>query len=254
MRLEIQVFSSAADLAQAAAKQFVTFALAAVYDKGIFSVALSGGSTPKELYELLADERERYSSQLPWNDIHFFWTDERHVPPENLQSNYRMAHEAMLSRASVNEANVHRIRGELADAAKASNEYEDELRRFFQLTPNDLPRFDLILLGLGADGHTASIFAGSEVLDERDRLVAATWVEKLESFRITLTPPVLNNAATIIFLVSGAGKAEVLRDVLEGDFDPDRLPAQIIKPVDGMVYWFVDQPAARLLSKRTSRG
>ena len=212
---------------------------------GIFSVSLAGGSTPRGLYSRLADDPS-LSNQLAWDRIHFFWGDERHVPPDHPDSNYRMAFEAMLSKAPVPAENIHRIHSELPDANDAAREYEDELRRFFK---NEMPRFDLILLGMGPDGHTASLFPETEALNERSRWVVANRVEKFNTHRITLTPPVLNNAANVVFLVSGQEKSQTLKSVLEGPFQPDQFPSQLVKPVDGRLLWLVDRPAASLLNQ-----
>ncbi|MCI0408966.1 MAG: 6-phosphogluconolactonase, partial [Acidobacteria bacterium] len=163
-------------------------------------------------------------------------------------SNYRAALEALLRRVPVPPGNVHRIEAGDGDAGEAARRYEEELRAFFRTGTRGMPRFDLVLLGMGEDGHTASLFPGSGALRERVRLVAAPWVEKLDTHRITLTPPALNNAACVIFLVCGAAKAATLREVLEGEYEPDRLPAQIIRPADGMVVWLVDRKAASLLA------
>jgi 6-phosphogluconolactonase len=220
----IEIFSSAQELARGAAEYFVARSGEAVDRKGSFTVALSGGSTPKALYQLLVD------LDVPWSKTHFFWSDERHVPPDHPDSNYRMAHEAMLSRVPVPESNIHRVHGENPDAAAAANEYEQIL----------LP-LDLILLGLGTDGHTASIFPGSEVLHETKRLVAAPWVKKLNTYRITMTLPSLNSATSVLFLVSGADKAEIVKEVLEG---PKRYPAQLVQPTHGQLLWMLDEDAA----------
>lgn len=219
----IEIFANAQELARGAADYFVARSDEAVVQKGIFTVALSGGSTPKILYELLV------GAQVPWDKTHFFWSDERHVPPDHPDSNYRMAHEAMLSRVPVPESNVHRIHGENPDAAEAAKEYEQTL----------LP-LDLILLGLGTDGHTASIFPGSDVLHETKRLVAATWVEKLNTHRITMTLPLLNAGASVLFLVSGAEKAQIVKEVIEG---PKQYPAQLVQPTNGQLLWMLDEDA-----------
>jgi 6-phosphogluconolactonase len=243
----IQVAANAQELSRLVAEEFGRLAVEAVREKGLFSVALAGGSTPRSLYALLANDKEPYRAQLPWKKIHFFWGDERHVPPDHPDSNYLMASEAMLGSVPVPLENVHRIKSENVDAAKAADEYEQTLREFFRLEEGRLPRFDLILLGLGPDGHTASIFPGTDVVSEKMRLVAAPWVEKFKSFRITLTPPVLNSASTVIFLVNGTEKAKILREVLEGDNQPERLPAQLIRRNKGKVLWLVDQEAAHFL-------
>jgi 6-phosphogluconolactonase len=240
----IQVVSNARELAREAAGRFTDLATAAVSKRGLFTVALSGGSTPRRLYELLADEKEGFREYVPWDKTHFFWTDERHVPSDHPDSNYRMTYEAMLSQVPVLPQNIHRIQSEKRDASEAAAEYEEVLRRFFQVADGAMPRFDLVLLGLGEEGHTASIFPGSEVLKEQVRLVSAPWVEKFKSYRITLTLPVLNNAAFVIFLVSGEGKAEIVREVLLTD---SPVPAKAIAPHNGELLWLVDQAAARLL-------
>ncbi|HKP82661.1 MAG TPA: 6-phosphogluconolactonase [Pyrinomonadaceae bacterium] len=224
----IRVFENSRELAQGAAEHFVALA-----QKDSFGVALSGGSTPKLLYQLLADQ---FQTQVPWSRTQFFWSDERHVPPDHPDSNYRMAYETLLSRVPVPESNVHRVFGENPSAQQAADEYEKVI----------VPRLDLILLGLGADGHTASIFPGSEVLHETKRLVAAPWVEKLNTYRITMTLPLLNNGASIVFLVSGAEKAQIVKEVLEG---PKKYPAQFVNPTDGELIWMLDRDAARNLNR-----
>ena len=224
----IEIFANAQELARGAAEYLVARSGEAVAQKGLFTVALSGGSTPKILYELLVGR------QVPWSKTHFFWSDERPVPPDHPDSNYRMAYEAMLSRVPVPESNVHRVHGENPDAAEAANEYEQTL----------LP-LDLILLGLGTDGHTASIFPGSDVLHETKRLVVATWVEKLNTYRITMTLPLLNAGASVLFLVSGAEKAQIVKEVLEG---PKQYPAQLVQPTHGQLLWMLDEDAAAKLS------
>jgi len=240
----IEIFANSQELARGAAEYFVERSGEAVAQKGFFTVALSGGSTPKVLYQLLAAPEEPFLSQVPWSRTHFFWSDERHVRQDNPESNYRMAHEAMLSRVPVPESNIHRVHSENPDANAAANEYE---RTLLQLTRQSLPQLDLILLGLGPDGHTASIFPGSEVLHETQRLVAAPWVEKFDSYRITMTLPLLNNAASVLFLVSGAEKAEIVQQVIEG---PKQYPAQAVQPTHGQLLWMLDKDAADGLSNR----
>ena len=222
----IRVFENSRELARSAAEHLAALAP--------LTVALSGGSTPKILYQVLAEE---FREQIPWSRTHFFWSDERHVPPDHPDSNYRMAYEALLSRVPVPESNVHRVHSENPSAQEAANEYEKII----------VPRLDLILLGLGTDGHTASIFPGSEVLHETKRLVAAPWVEKLNAYRITMTLPLLNNGASIVFLVSGAEKAEIVKEVLEG---PKKYPAQFVQPTGGELIWMLDRDAAAGLNHR----
>lgn len=248
---EIRILADARELSHAAAEEFVRRAEDAVRTRGIFTVALSGGSTPRPMYRLLAsDEEASLRDRAPWGRIHVFWSDERHVPPDHPDSNYRAAHEAMLVRLPIPPENLHRIRAEDPDAARAAAAYEQELRTFFfprRMTVEALPRFDLVLLGLGPDGHTASLFPGTDAIREETRFVAAPWVEQLQAHRITLTPPVLNNAGCVVFLVGGEEKAEALQAVLEGAYQPERFPAQLIRPTLGRLLWLVDRAAARLL-------
>ncbi len=247
----IQVVENAPALFRAAAEEFVRLAEESVRARGVFTVALSGGSTPKGLYALLASDAP-LGARVPWDKVHFFFGDERHVPPDHPDNNYRMAYESLLSKVPAPPWNTHRHATELKDAEQAAAYSEQILRDFFRIRPGEIPRFDLILLGMGPDGHTASLFPGSDAVRERARLVAAPWVEKFKTHRVTLTPPVFNNAAAVIFLVSGADKAETLREVLEGDFQPDRLPAQIVRPESGTLLWLVDRPAGRLLKQAGS--
>jgi 6-phosphogluconolactonase len=179
--------------------------------------------------------------------MHFFWGDERHVPPEHVDSNFRMADEALLSVAPIPPPNIHRIHGEAASASDAANEYEDVLREVFELAEGQVPRFDLILLGLGPEGHTASLFPGTRALTENRRLVVSNWVGKLFADRVTLTPAVLNNAACVMFIVSGEDKSTALKAILEGPYEPDQLPAQLINPTDGRLVWLLDRAAAQEL-------
>ncbi len=182
----------------------------------------------------------------------FFWGDERHVPPTDPESNYRMADEAMLSKVPVPTGNVFRIAAENPDAATAAEEYEKTLRKFFQVGTEDVPRFDLILLGMGPDGHTASLFPGTAALQEKSRLVVANWVEKFKTKRLSLTLPVLNAARCVAFLVSGTDKATVLQTVLEEDVPDEQYPAKLVHPSDGKLIWFLDRAAASALSSKGS--
>jgi 6-phosphogluconolactonase len=245
MKPEVRILADATRLAHEAATEFARLVTFSVQQTNLFTVALSGGSTPKTLYSLLADEPWR--SELPWPRMHFFWSDERHVPPNHPDSNYGMADKALLSKVPVPPENIHRIRGEESDPATAAAAYEQELQNSFHLNPGELPKFDLVLLGLGTDGHTASLFPDTAALHERDRLVVANWVEKLNAWRLTLTLPVLNNAANVIFLVSGREKAEILTAVLTGDRS-EQFPAQLVRPIAGRLLWFVDSEASTSFS------
>lgn len=245
MAPDIRIVENVQALARAAAREFVSRAAAAVQAKGLFAVALSGGSTPKALYSLLADGAELRQT-ISWRHIHFFWGDERPVPPDHPDSNFRLAQAALLSRVPVPATNIHRIRGELAPQP-AAVAYERTMVEFFQLRGNALPRFDLVFLGLGPEGHTASLFPGTRALREQKRLAIANWIGKLGTERITLTASVFNNAACVIFLVSGAEKAVVLKSVIEGRYEPQQLPAQLIRPHAGELKWIVDAAAAGLI-------
>ncbi len=233
-------------LFRAAAAEFVHKANAAIGSRGRFTVALAGGSTPKGLYSLLAT-----NTTLPWDKLYFFFGDERHVPPENPESNYRMAREALLSKAPICAQNVFRVPAENPNAAQAAEVYEKTLRQFFQ-PATAFPRFDLILLGMGPDGHTASLFPGGKALQETSHWVISDWVEKFKTDRITLTLPVLNNAGVVMFLAAGEDKAETLKEVLEGQKPGDQFPSKLVRPTDGQLIWLVDRAAAKALSSPRS--
>jgi 6-phosphogluconolactonase len=244
---EIRKAATPQELFESSAELVVQTAKDAVAARGRFAIALSGGSTPKSLYTLLATTAR---ASLPWERMFFFFGDERHVPPESPESNYRMANESMLSKVPVAAGNVFRIPAENSDAAAAAAAYEQTLRKFFAIEAGQVPRFDLILLGLGPDGHAASLFPETAALRETSRLVVANWVEKLKAFRITLTLPVLNAARCVAFLVSGTDKAPALREVLEGSAPAEQYPSKLVRPTDGTLIWFVDKAAASGLSSR----
>lgn len=238
----VQVFADPAAVARAAAEEFTRRAAVAVRARGRFTVALAGGSTPKALYGLLATE-PAFRDRVPWGQTHLFYGDERHVGPHDKDSNYRMSREAMLDRLCPDPlpaGNVHRVPAENPDAGAAAAEYAATLEGFF----GGLPRFDLVLLGMGPDGHTASLFPGTTGLREMDRLVVAAWVDKLSTYRITFSPPLLRAAAAVLFLVGGADKAPALRAVLEGPPESDRYPSQGITAHDGETIWLLDRAAA----------
>ena len=247
-KAEIQVQEGVEELSRAAASTFLRQARWAVRKKGLFSVTLSGGTTPGSLYSLLADD-SFFRAEVPWEKTHFFWGDERHVPPEHFESNFRMAEETMLSRVPIPSENIHRIKAENPAAQRAAEKYEETLRTFFRLEPGEFPRFDLVLLGMGPDGHTASLFPGTEALHERSRLVVANWIEKFQSHRITMTLPVLNRAAMVLFLVSGKEKAETLRQVWAGRRGKFPFPSQLIRPIHGRLLWLVDRAAGAFLER-----
>jgi 6-phosphogluconolactonase len=230
-------------VALAGAEIFARAANEAARLRGRFAVALAGGSTPKALYRKLTE----LIPPIPWESVHLFWGDERCVPPDHPESNYWMARETLLAHAQIPDANVHRIRGEDPDPEAAADDYELDIRKFFALGPGETPTFDLVLLGLGHDGHVASLFPGSAALSEDRRLVAVHRLEDGPGRRITLTLRVLNAASRIVFLVSGERKASILRQVLEGAYDPRRLPAQGVQPRGGSLLWLVDDDAVSRL-------
>ena len=242
---ELWLTPNSTGLAEAAAELFTNAGREAVLQRGRFAVALAGGSTPKNGYATLAQEPWR--SRVDWSRTDLFWGDERCVPPDHPDSNYRMAKEALADHVPVPAANVHRVPAEMSDPKAAADSYENTLHEFFDPTEGSLPRFDLILLGLGEDGHTGSLFPGTSAITERHRLVVSVWVEKLETYRITVTLPLINAARTVAFLVSGSKKAEVLKQTLSETPSEQRLPAQLVRPTNGRLVWIVDWEAAALL-------
>lgn len=242
---EILVVADPNELSLQAADEFVRLTKEAVQVKGFFAGALSGGSTPKGLYMQLASEQ--YSGRLPWSKAHLFWSDERCVPPDHHDSNYRMIRELLLDKVPIPKENIYRMPAEQEDHVRAAMEYEHAIRSFFHTEPGGLPRFDLIILGMGEDGHTASLFPHTSALEEKDRLVIANFVEKIGAYRLTLSVPLINQAAEVMFLISGESKAFVLREVFEGEYLPQRFPSQLIRPVNGRLLFVVDRMAASKL-------
>ena len=216
MKRQIEQFPDFSDLVHFAAQKTIKVTQQALTSHGRVTIALAGGSTPKSLFALLS--KEPFRSQMPWESLHVFWGDERHVPPNHKDSNYRMARETLLDHVPIPKAQIHRILGELPNAQEAADQYERELVEFFRPSPGTPPQFDLVFLGMGPDGHTASIFPGTSAVHDNSHFVAAPWVEKFSTFRITLTPVVLNESANVYFLVSGQDKATTLQLVLEGPF------------------------------------
>lgn len=243
MTPHIEVFDDPAKLADAAADAIVTAAAEAVAARGRFLIALAGGATPRETYAQLAEPPR--SEAVPWDHTFAFFGDERCVPPEHPESNYRMAHETLLGKVAIPAAQVFRLRGEVDDVEVAATEYARTLARVFGVRRGQLPRFDLILLGMGVDGHTASLFPGSPVLKEVFRTVAAVHAAAAAiPERLTLTFPVLNAAARVVVLVAGAEKAKVVKAVLK---DRAPLPAGMVQPTDGRLIWMLDRAAAARL-------
>ena len=241
----VYICAGAAELARAAARRFVDWAWQSIVKDGKFNVALSGGSTPRELYRLLATSEFR--AQVDWPRVHLFWGDERAVPPESPESNYGMVRRELLLRVPIPPSNVHRMEAEDPNIGRAAHHYEAVLRQFLPLDDRGFPRFHLIFLGLGPDGHTASLFPGSKLLRETSRWVSTPTVPKLGARRMTLTLPVLEAARRVVFLVAGAEKASILREVLCAHPDPP-LPAQMVKPREGERLFLVDEAAAGELS------
>jgi 6-phosphogluconolactonase len=244
----VELFANGTEIARRAADDVVRIANEATGARGVFAIALAGGSTPKVLYALLA-EHPSLRNSLPWDKMKVFFGDERHVGPGHSDSNFQMASDTMLGKAPLRPEQIHRIRGEYADTAQAAAEYEEVIRREFALQPGAFPCFDLILLGMGNEGHTLSLFPGTKALRETKKVVTRNWVGKLYTERVTLTALAANNAANIIFMVAGADKACALKAVLEGPHEPDQLPAQMIQPVNGTLSWLVDEAAGAMLSK-----
>jgi len=240
---DILISADAAELAREAARRFAELAEAFTNDAGRFTVALSGGSTPKAMFQILGEKP--FADSLPWSSIYFFWGDERCVPPDHAESNYRMANEILLSKVPVPRENIFRIPAEGEDHELAASIYSETLQTFFA---EGRPGFDLVFLGMGPDGHTASLFPGTTALHAGDRVAAANYVEKFQSWRITLTADSINGARNIIFLVAGADKAPALKEVIEGPRNPELYPSQLIVPSHGLLLWMVDEAAAKLLS------
>jgi 6-phosphogluconolactonase len=239
----VEVLPTPDGLFRASAEEFVRVGRGAIAERGRFTVALSGGSTPRSLYSLLAKEH----ADFDWNRTFLFFGDERHVPPDHAESNYRMVNEALLSKVRIPAGNVYRVAAENPDPSAVASNYEEKLRAFFKLSSGEFPHFDLILLGLGPDGHTASLFPDSAGLKEQSRLVIANWVEKFKTHRITFTFPVLNHAADVMFLSSGANKANMVHQILEGHQTPP-FPAQQVQP-EGRLVWMLDEDAAAELHR-----
>lgn len=245
--VEYHVSEDSASLSHAAARQFVNGARAAVEARGKARLAISGGSTPKATFKLLADPAEPYRGQMPWEKLEIYWVDERCLPPDHPDSNYRMTRETLLDHVPIPESQVHRIQGELPPD-EAAAKYESELRNHFRLEGAQSPVFDLLSLGMGDDGHTASIFPNTGAIHEMMRLAVANHVpQQKHPWRVTLTWPVIIEAREIFFLIGGKDKAEPVHRVLQGPYDPETLPSQLIQPRSGKLLMLLDREAATLL-------
>jgi 6-phosphogluconolactonase len=244
----VKLFGHCSEIASYASHEVARISSEAVASRGVFSIALAGGSTPKMLYALMA-EHPTLRNSLPWDKMQVFFGDERHVGPGHADSNFQMASDALFSKVPLLPQRIHRIKGEYVDTAQAAAEYEDEIRCTFALKAGEFPLFDLILLGMGNEGHTLSLFPGTKALHESQRIVTRNWVGKLYSERITLTASATNAAANVIFMVTGSDKACALKAVLEGPHEPEQLPAQMIQPTNGSLSWLIDTAAGSMLSK-----
>ena len=243
MKPDIRIFEDLAALSEAAAALFIESCARSIMDRAQCLVALSGGSTPLKLYELLG--QSPYAEQIDWLHLHVFWGDERCVPPEDLESNYRQVHDILLTRVSIPAENVHRVQSE-AEPSDAAIAYASTLKGFAS-PPLNWPRFDLVLLGMGDDGHTASLFPGSKVETSTPTEAVMGAYQGRPANRVTITPMVFNAARRVVFLVSGESKSETLADVLNGTYQPQHLPAQRIRPANGELIWMLDRAAASKL-------
>jgi 6-phosphogluconolactonase len=259
---EIKIFPNVIDLFAVAAKDFIQRATAAVSDKDVFSVVLSGGHTPKLFFDALATF-DCGKKKVPWQKIQFFFSDERYVSLKSNESNYYMAYKYLFSKVPVNAKNIYHISTDLRHPADAAKDYEHTLRKAFNINDNAIPLFDLVYLGLGDNAHTASLMPFSDIVkrysqlpltNEDSQLVASLWVPELNMYRITLTPSAINHSSDIIFLVTGANKKMSVKNVLEGPVDPERYPAQLIHCVFGKTFWYLDALAASDLSNQLKNG
>jgi len=244
---DIRILADSAAITRRAADEFVKASSEAVAKSGVFNVALAGGSTPKALYSLLADD-PAYRAKIAWDKMRVFFGDERHVPPDSSESNFRMASEALFSKGLLKPEQIARIKGEYPDTEKAALEYQLVLRAYFQLKDGEYPRFDLVLLGMGDEGHTLSLFPGTKALHAPGRIVVRNWVGKFYTERITITAETANHGNRIMFMITRADKAPALKAVLEGPYEPEQLPAQFIQPKSGNALWLIDRDAAKMLS------
>ena len=253
LKIVYYVEPDAAALARRAAQHFVEQAERAAAARGRARIAISGGSTPRAAFALLADPVEPWRARMPWSKLDLWWVDERCVPPDDPDSNYRMTREAMLDHVPLKPEQIHRIEGELEPEAAAAR-YESELRNSFRLEGAELPRFDAVQLGMGPDGHTASLFPHTQALFELGRLAVANHVQAKDSWRVTLTWPVINRGSQVLFLIGGEDKAQILKEVFTGTRDPQRLPSQLIRPAGGILTLLLDRAAAALLPEPDAQG
>jgi 6-phosphogluconolactonase len=253
LQIKYYVEPDAAALARRAAQYFVEMAGEAVGDHGRARIAISGGSTPKAAFEVLADRGQPWRGRMPWSNLDLFWVDERCVAPDDADSNYRMTREALLDYVPLRPEQIHRVCGELEPEVAAAR-YESDLRSSFRIQGAGIPRFDLVALGMGEDGHTASLFPHTAAIQEMTRLATANHVPQKDAWRITLTWPVINHARSVFFLIAGADKAAILHEVLTAPHDPERLPSQLIWPASGILSLILDKAAAAYLPATNGDG
>ena len=246
VEITVSVSPTVLEITRVAAESFTRSAVQAVEARGQARIAISGGSTPRTVFALLADAEQPFRARVPWDHLQLFWVDERCVGPDDPESNYGMTRDAMLSKLPLPATNIHRMEGEL-DPQEAAARYEAELRHAFRLEGAETPTFDLIMLGLGEDGHTASLFPHTSALSEVARLCIANHVPEKDVWRVTLTWPVIIQAREVAFLIEGASKAEMVRTIFAGTYDPETYPAQLIRPANGRLNLLLDSAAARLL-------
>ena len=251
--VEYRVYDGADALSRAAAEHFLETAQAAVAANGVARIAISGGNTPKRTFELMADPAEKFATAMPWTLIELYWVDERTVPPDNKDSNYHMTREALLNKVPLKAENIFRIEGEL-DPEQAAARYESAIRNHLRLEGAQGPRFDVLALGMGDDGHTASLFPHTDAINELGRIAVANQVPQKDTWRVTLTWPVINEARDVFFLIAGKDKAQPLYDVLLGKYDPETLPSQLIRPRSGRLLMLLDRDAAALLPRPDANG
>lgn len=245
MQKKIKVFKTLDDMSQFAADKFITIGNRSIKKNGRFTVALSGGTTPKSLYHLLTTDE--YKTKIDWEKVLFFFSDERDVSPMSEKSNFRMANETMLKPLKISGKNIFRWQTEIINAPEVAESYGRSIVKVFELSTGEFPNFDLILLGMGDDGHTASLFPYTSALKETDKLVTANYVEKLDTNRLTFTYPTINNASNIIFMVCGVEKSNALKEVLEGEHNCEKFPSQCIDAKNGNLLWLIDKEASELL-------
>lgn len=245
MNTKIKILQNLDEISRAAAELFLEIGNHAINQNGKFTVALAGGSTPKSLYQLLA--ADEFRNRIDWQKVFFFFGDERNVLTDSDESNFRTADENLLKPLQIPSENIFRWQTELKDSEKIAENYAESIVKFFDLAENEFPQFDLILLGMGDDGHTASLFPFSDALNEIEKIAVSNRVEKLDANRLTFTFSTINKAANVIFLISGTAKADALKEVLEGEPQPEKFPSQNVNPTNGNLFWLIDAPAAQFL-------